>query len=142
MTKIDLEIHTKIGDLIARLAVAQQRIEGRLAYEGEAMLKNAMQSEKSGRIYERGGSTHQASAPGEAPATDTGAYLNSIAVNPRDDGHFSLSTSAAQAVDLEYGSTRVDPRPMWYPTADALNARLIDVAVDEINRAIAESATL
>src|SRR5262245_62766200 len=33
---------------------------------------------KSGRVYKRGNRTHTASAPGEAPAIDTGFLANSI----------------------------------------------------------------
>lgn len=41
---------------------------------------------KTGKIYKRGSVTHQASAPGEAPATDTGALISSIRVEIADGG--------------------------------------------------------
>ena len=36
-----------------------------------------MDGQKSGRIYRRRGAEHQASAPGEAPASDTGRLVQS-----------------------------------------------------------------
>ncbi|GEM_PF-4033277 len=49
------------------------------AFEVEAEAKTAIQTgAKSGRLYKRGKRTHRASAEGEAPASDTGALVNSI----------------------------------------------------------------
>jgi hypothetical protein len=95
---------------------------------------------KSGRIYERGqhqvnfttragaavsftarrGSKakyHQASAPGEAPATDTGALVNSISMEMVGPVTTVDSVSAECARSLEFGSPsgRVAPRPFVRP---------------------------
>ena len=51
----------------------------RVTYGIEGEIKLAILSgPKTGRIYKRGRKTHQASAPGEAPASDKGLLVNSI----------------------------------------------------------------
>jgi hypothetical protein len=61
------EMEEGMATLIAQVA---------FAIEGKA--KIALSGVKSGRRYKRGRRYHQASAPGEAPATDTGTLVNSI----------------------------------------------------------------
>lgn len=60
------------------ILLAAARIVGETALETEADIKTAMAEPKSGRVDKRKGRTHQASAPGEAPAIDTGLLVNSI----------------------------------------------------------------
>lgn len=67
---------------------------------------------KSGRIYRRRGVEHQASAPGEAPASDTGTLVNtrrSELNEPSLSGR--LIFSARHALPLERGTRRMQPRP-------------------------------
>lgn len=67
---------------------------------------------KTGRIYRRRGIVHQASAPGEAPATDTGALVQSGATyydEPNVTGR--VNWSSAHAAPLEFGTEKMDPRP-------------------------------
>ncbi len=64
--------------------------------------------EKSGRIYKRkNGKIHQASAPGEYPASDTGALMDSYTegVKPvRSDGlTWMVGSNQEYAAPLEYG---------------------------------------
>lgn len=73
-----------------------------------------LRTPKSGRTYTRRGVTHQASAPGEAPASDTGALVGGIRVE-----HQGLSatiiSSASQSKALEHGTSRMRPRPFMRP---------------------------
>jgi hypothetical protein len=78
--------------------------------------KLAMAEPKSGRVYGR----HQASAPGEAPAIDTGLLINSLQEAYENDGMTGYAfTNTAYAPDLEYGHTdgTVAPRPFMQPSA-------------------------
>lgn len=68
---------------------------------------------KSGRWY--GG--HRASAPGEAPAIDTGAYASSIRVEALDPFHAIVATNSEQGPYLEFGTRRMEPRPHFSPAA-------------------------
>lgn len=106
---------------VAEATAAQMyaQIEGllhRAAERAAAQARLAIQSPpKTGRIYMRRGRPHQASAPGEAPATDTGFLVNSI--QTRQSGYLSwdVLASAVYAVYLEVGTMRMAPRPFLLP---------------------------
>ena len=67
---------------------------------------------KSGRIYTRRGVKHQASAPGEAPASDTGRLVNSRRITlDSKDIRARLTFATRYALPLEVGTRRVEPRP-------------------------------
>lgn len=70
---------------------------------------------KSGRTYRRGLRTHTASAPGEAPAIDTGFLANSIQTE------FPNSTTGIVIVGAEYGQVleEVRNRPFVRPSIEA-----------------------
>lgn len=67
---------------------------------------------KTGRLYRRRGVVHQASAPGEAPASDTGALVNArrTELNEQDTSG-RLIFSSAHALPMEVGTRNVEPRP-------------------------------
>lgn len=70
-----------------------------------------MSPPKTGRIYRRRGVEHQASAPGEAPANDTGRLVNSRRIDLFEDqlrGRLTFSTAYAAA--LELGTQKMEPR--------------------------------
>lgn len=89
----------------------------------EAIIEEAtsliLESSKTGRVYRRRGTTHQASAPGEAPASDTGRLVQSrrTEVDTRKDGTVigAATWSTAYAAGLEYGNENVEPRPFARP---------------------------
>lgn len=65
-----------------------------------------MAEAKSGHIY----GSHQASAPGEAPAIDTGVLVNSI--QTEIDGLTAVvGTNQEYAPVLEFGGAKMAPRP-------------------------------
>lgn len=79
----------------------------------------SMAEPKSGRLYDVGGvAEHQASAPGEAPAIDTG-FLAQIQTEP-DGSAWVTYTTAEQASALEFGSTtqKILPRPFFIPATE------------------------
>jgi HK97 gp10 family phage protein len=67
---------------------------------------------KTGREYRRRGVTHQASAPGEAPATDTGRLVGA-ARTEYDRANLSgrVIFATAYAAALEFGTQRMAARP-------------------------------
>lgn len=82
--------------------------EGVLA-EGNSLIQSPP---KTGRIYRRRGVSHQASAPGEPPASDTGRLVNSGRTEfdvPKLLGRVIWSTDYAEP--LEYGTQKMEPRP-------------------------------
>lgn len=71
---------------------------------------------KSGRVYQRRGIVHQASAPGEPPAADTGTLHNSITVELHPASlRATVNVSAEYAAALEFGTERMQPRPFMNP---------------------------
>lgn len=79
-------------------------------------VKKQMRASKSGRTYKRGkgGRDHVASAPGEAPAVDTGRLINSSIykrqVNPLQ---IVVGSNVKYSEYLEFGTRRIKPRPSW-----------------------------
>jgi hypothetical protein len=63
--------------------------------------------------------THQASAPGEAPATDTGVLVKSIAYKRINDLTAEITSGVQYATYLEFGTRMIAARPSWVPAAEA-----------------------
>lgn len=88
---------------------------------------------KSGRIYVRRGVSHQASAPGEAPANDTGRLANSTDI--RYDAPVLaayVNWAAGYARSLEYGTERMEPRPFARPSLIAQEKTIRNAIASEI----------
>lgn len=67
---------------------------------------------KTGRLYKRRGVVHQASAPGEPPASDTGTLVRSRVqelIPEQLAGRFKITAGYAMA--LEVGTRNMAPRP-------------------------------
>ncbi len=87
--------------------------------------KLSMSGAKHGRVYMKGvkgNIEHQASAPGEAPAIDTGALVNSIQTEMLDRTTGMVFTNMEYAAVLEFGGARIAPRPYFTPAAEAERA--------------------
>lgn len=97
---------------------------------------------KTGRVYKRRTVTHRASAPGEAPASDTGRLINSITSYVNKIAGLSAFVVAGRGVVkyarmLEYGTTKMSPRPFMQPSfmknkewiADRLNKSIRDAII-------------
>lgn len=75
-----------------------------------------MDGPKTGKVYQIGKVTHQASAPGEAPATDTGNLVNSINTERVKPMLHRVNVHAEYAAHLEYGTSRMAARPFLQPS--------------------------
>lgn len=83
------------------------------------MIVLIMQGEKTGRIY----GNHQASAPGEAPATDSGELVKGLMPPIFQDNGLTvyLKATAEHSLWMEFGthnengSVRIAPRPFMGP---------------------------
>ncbi len=99
----------KLGDQICNKAA--KRIETRAKVKIQSV-------PKTGRIYRRGKIEHQASAPGEPPATDMGNLVNSIASDRVKPLLHEVTVGAEYGAYLEYGTVRMAPRPFFKPSFD------------------------
>lgn len=71
---------------------------------------------KTGRVYRRNGVEHQASAPGEPFASDTGATLSQFDTEIRDGGFTGAFVARGEnAPRLEFGTPKMEPRPFARP---------------------------
>ena len=84
----------------------------------ETTAKESMAGPKSGRIYPRSSGEHQASAPGEAPAIDTGALVNSVGMEMVSSLTAQVGTDKEYGLYLEYGTARVAARPWLTPAVE------------------------
>lgn len=84
-----------------------------------------MNPPKSGRIYKRGNVVHQASAPGEAPATDTGNLVNSAYTKQLGRAYYETGFTAEYAAHLEFGTAKIEPRPYLRPAVEAVRKAFI-----------------
>ena len=83
----------------------------------------------SGKKYK-----HTASKEGEAPNTDTGALVRSIAVEVLTDDVYVGST-VNYAPDLEFGTRYTEPRPWLNPALERNKKKIVDL----IDKAVRES---
>ena len=101
--------------------VAHQAVKTTI-YRIEARAKASLSGARSGRIYRRGvkgNILHQASAPGEAPATDTGHLANSIGARMIGRTEGEITVTAEDAAVLELGGAHVASRPFFTPAVRA-----------------------
>lgn len=87
--------------------------------------------------------THRASAPGEAPATDTGALASSVAVDLRRSSFRPVArvgTGLEYGAYLEFGTQAMDARPWLWPALkanrDAYRQRMSAVHDKAVRRAL------
>jgi len=95
-----------------------------------AIAKESMAEPKHGRLYRRGRVEHRASAPGEAPAIDTGNLVGSIRERMTAAAIGRVETSAEYAAPLEFGTPRMRARPFFRPAAEAVK----DWFISELTR--------
>jgi HK97 gp10 family phage protein len=101
--------------------------------------KSILSGQKSGRTYKRRSVTHRASAPGEAPASDTGRLVNSIhaeMAGPGEAAAISGSASVKYARMLEFGTTKMAPRPFFFPALEKSKAWIRDRLQDALRRGL------
>ncbi len=88
------------------------------AYVLEGYAKAAIANPpKTGKVYMHGKVAHQASAPGEAPATDTGLLINSIE-SKRDGAEARVDVHSEYGAPLEFGTSKMAARPYLRPAMD------------------------
>ena len=105
-------------------------------YVKKSMTDSMQKTAKTGRLYKRGGVTHRASAPGEAPAVDTGRLVGSINIDFQPTKYYVDSGVLPVEIDyarhLEYGTRKMEPRPFVAPA----RAKAKPVAEDNMGKAV------
>ena len=107
-----------------RLASGTNAVVRRTIKQIEGDAKNSLGGPRSGLMYRVGGTAlspilHQASAPGEPPATDTGNLADSIDSQMIGPTTGEVSVGAEYGAPLEFGSARgLAPRPFLTPATE------------------------
>ena len=143
-------------DHVAISAAVEKALEASL--KGGAMLiANDMKTSvargpKTGRIYttrfRRNRTTgrifpteqrvpHQASAPGEAPATDTGKLVGSIVADGKGMAVY-VEARSLYAVWLEYGTRYMAARPFFMPAIERNRERINELIRASVATAVAQ----
>lgn len=103
-------------------------------------VRSVQRGPKTGEVYEKINPrrTHRASAPGEAPATDTGRLANDIKADIQGK-NATVFTDVEYAPFLEFGTRTIEPRPFLFPALEkerpAWNRRL-NAIVDQAAKGI------
>lgn len=99
---------------------------------------NIQRGDKTGRIY----GDHQASAPGEYPATDTGFLVNHIIADDsaKDLGHgllyVAVQSEAPYSEALEFGTRKMAPRSFMRPSLDSKKDDVVRDVQQALNAAL------
>lgn len=96
------------------------------ALELQTDVKQRIQSgPASGRVYQKYNPrrTHQSSAPGEAPMSDTGRLASSITFDTEGPLTATVGSALVYASWLEYGTTQMAPRPFFTPAVEDIRPK-------------------
>ena len=122
---VDVEHKTRVDKVSA-----QYRKQAKDAvYSGcfkilDIAVTEVLRGAKSGQIYSRGGKSHQASAAGEYPASDTGNLASNINVQIQTGGLSGTVESKAayssylEPSGVEFGTSTSGARPFMQPSAE------------------------
>lgn len=121
-------IKTNVKEVLESLSGDQL---GRAVMAGALLLETAIKlsmsaASHSGRKYGR----HRASAPGETPAVDTGNLVNSIKSQLVESTDMTALANVGTGVEyaewLEFGTSRMKPRPYMRPAIDNNENKIVE----------------
>ena len=112
------------------------------AHEVRTTAIKSIQSQSPGKMVSRsrqgGGGTyaHIAASAGNAPNTDNGDLVRSIAVEKIEEAHYTVGSNFEYSAWLEMGTSKMLPRPWLEPALRANINNLRDNIVKTANLAI------
>jgi len=103
---------------------------------GEA-IRSIQQGAKSGKTYKKYNPTrtHKASAPGEAPASDTGFLVSNIRVKDQKD-FVEVRSEASYSKFLEYGTSKMLARPFMFPASEKSKPKIAEILFQKIKQSL------
>lgn len=117
-----VEEFNHFADIAAKMAPQAGRIVNATIHRIEGRVKGSLSGSRTGRLYKRGARgtiVHQASAPGEPPATDTGNLVDSVGSRMIGPTEGEVTVGAEYAAILELGGVYLAPRPYFAPAVAA-----------------------
>jgi HK97 gp10 family phage protein len=121
-TGVTLKINSVALDNMFR--AAEKAVNDSANNVAKEMKKSILTGSKSGRQYFIKGRRHQSSAPGQSPANSTGQLVRSIKVKKTNNGQ-EVTIDAEYAAFLEYGTSRMRPRPFIMPALMKVKKNLL-----------------
>jgi len=113
--------YNNFAKIAAALPKATGVIVRKTAFDLLAASQSSMEGQKSGHMY----GSHQASAPGEAPAVDTGYLKGSQFVEMVTPTSAIVGVVAEYGIHLEFGTVKMMARPFLRPAAEKVRAPFI-----------------
>ena len=103
---------------------------------GEA-IRSIQTGAKSGKTYKKYNPTrtHKASAPGEAPASDTGFLVSNIRVKVQKD-FVEVRSEASYSKFLEYGTSKMLARPFMFPASEKSKPKIAEILFQKIKQSL------
>lgn len=121
-TGVTLKINSVALDDMFR--AAEKAVNESANNVAKEMKKSILTGSKSGRQYFIKGRRHQSSAPGQPPANSTGQLVRSIKVKKINNGQ-EITIDANYAAFLEYGTSKMRPRPFIFPALMKVKKNLL-----------------
>lgn len=90
---------------------------------------------RTGRVYTFRGRKHQASAPGEAPATRTGKLANSVGYLASGHDDLQVGEEAEYAGWLEHGTRKMKARPHLQVAVSETQTQVMNTLIQYIGEA-------
>ena len=108
---------------------------------GEA-IRSIQTGPKSGRTYEKYNPrrTHKASAPGEAPASDTGNLVSQIRVREENKDLVKVESNALYSSFLEFGTSKMLARPFLFPATERSRPKIAQAVFNRVKQEIQKIA--
>ena len=106
---------------------------------GEA-IKSIQTGSKSGVMYQMYNPRreHRASAPGEAPASDTGNLVSKITVKQKSLNVVHVESNADYSAFLEYGTSKMEARPFMFPAFEKSKKPILNAVFNRVIKKIEE----
>ena len=108
---------------------------------GEA-IRSIQTGPKSGRVYEKYNPrrTHRASAPGQAPASDTGNLVSQIRVRQENKDLIKVESNALYSSFLEFGTSKMLARPFLFPATEKSRPKIAQAVFNKVKQEIQKIA--
>jgi len=121
------DIRTEVGKAVVGTA---------LELQGD-IKKSVSRGPATGRVYRKQNPTrvHQASAPGQAPQTDTGRLVNSITFDRVGQFTATVGSKLVYAMYLEFGTRHIAQRPFFRPAVKRIRPKFIKRLEAALSRA-------
>ena len=103
-------------------------------------IKSIQTGSKSGVLYQMYNPRreHRASAPGQAPASDTGNLVSKIIVKQKSADVTNVESNANYSAFLEYGTSKMEAIPFMFPAFEKSKKPILNAVLNRVKQKIME----